>query len=104
MALSFLYLMTRRLVGMLLGCSRSEHAKDVQIAVLRHQLDILRRQVKRPQFRPADRVILAVLSRMLPRAHWSVFFVTPDTILRWHRRLVTPQVDAVLPLRWPPKP
>jgi putative transposase len=89
MALSFLYLMTRRLVGMLLGCSRSEHAKDVEIAVLRHQLDVLRRQVKRPQFRPADRAILAVLSRMLPRAHWSIFLVTPDTILRWHRRLVT---------------
>ncbi len=50
MALSFLYLMTRRLVGTLLGSLRSEHAKDVEIAVLRHQLDVLRRQVKRPEF------------------------------------------------------
>jgi putative transposase len=47
MALSFLYLMTRRLVGMLLGRQRSEHAKDVEIAVLRHQLKVLRRQVER---------------------------------------------------------
>ena len=47
MALSFLYLMARRLVGMLLGRLRSEHAKDVEIVVLRHQLDVLRRQVKR---------------------------------------------------------
>jgi hypothetical protein len=39
MALSFLYLMTRRLVGMLLGSLRSEHAKDIEIAVLRHQLE-----------------------------------------------------------------
>jgi hypothetical protein len=53
MALSFLYLTTRRLLGMLLGSLRSEHAKDVEIAVLRHQLDVLRRQVKRPEFRPA---------------------------------------------------
>jgi putative transposase len=68
MALSFLYLMTRRLVGMLLGCSRSEHAKDVEIAVLRHQLSVLRRQVKQPEFRPADRAVLAVLSRVLPRS------------------------------------
>jgi putative transposase len=49
MALSFLYLMARRLVGMLLGSLRSEHAKDVEIAVLRHQLSVLRRQVKRPE-------------------------------------------------------
>jgi hypothetical protein len=89
MALSFLYLMTRRLLGMLLGSLRSEHAKDIEIAVLRHQLEVLRRQVKRPEFRPADRAILAVLSGVLPRWRWSSFLVTPDTILRWHRRLVT---------------
>jgi hypothetical protein len=53
MALSFLYLTTRRLVGVLLGRLRSEHTKDVEIAVLRHQLSVLRRQVKRPEFRPA---------------------------------------------------
>ncbi len=76
MAMSFLYLMTRRLIGMLLGRLNSEHAKDVEIAVLRHQLEVLRRQVKRPQFRPADRAVLAVLSRALPRSHWSVLLVT----------------------------
>jgi hypothetical protein len=57
MALSFLYLMTRRLVGILLGSVRSEHAKDIEIAVLRHQLEVLRRQVKRAEFRPADRAV-----------------------------------------------
>jgi hypothetical protein len=88
-ALSFLYLMARWLVGMLLGRLRSEHAKDVEIAVLRHQLKVLRRQVKRPEFRPADRALLAMLSRALARRHWSSFLVTPATILRWHRRLVT---------------
>ena len=89
MALSFLYLMARRLVGMLLGSLGTERAKDVEIAVLRHQLSVLRRQVKRPEFRPADRAILAVLSRALPRGRWSTFLVTPGTILRWHRQLVT---------------
>jgi putative transposase len=88
MTLSFLYLMARRLIGMLLGRLRSEHAKDVEIAVLRHQVEVLRRQVKRPEFRPADRALLA-LSGALPRRRWSVFLVTPDTIVRWHRRLVT---------------
>ncbi len=88
MALSFLDLITRRLLGLLLVRLQTEHAKDVEIAVLRHQLEVLRRQVKRPEFRPADRALLAVLSRALPRARWSTFLVTPDTILRWHRRLV----------------
>ena len=89
MTLSFLHLMTCRLVGILLGRLRSEHAKDVEIAVLRHQLEVLRRQVQRAEFRPADRAVLALLSRALPRELWSSFLVTPGTIMRWHRRLVT---------------
>jgi putative transposase len=89
MALSFLYLMACWLVGMLLGRLRIEQTKDVEIAVLRHQLQVLRRQVKRLEFRPADRALLAVLSSAVPRRRWSIFVVTPDTIMRWHRRLVT---------------
>jgi hypothetical protein len=50
MARSFYYLRTRRLVGMLLASLRSEHTKDVEIAVLHHQLSVLRRQVKRAEF------------------------------------------------------
>src|SRR6266540_2154897 len=83
---------TSSLAGSLASCSdacAAQHAKDVEIAVLRHQVSVLRRQVTRPQFRPADRAVLATLSRALPRQHWSVFLVTPDIILRWHRRLVT---------------
>src|SRR6266536_3063011 len=89
MALSFRYLITRRLLGLLLGRFQTEHAEDVEIAVLRHQLEVLRRQVKRPKFRPCDRALLAVLGQALPRWRWSIFLVTPDTLLRWHRRLVT---------------
>jgi putative transposase len=105
MALSYLYLMTRRLLGILVGSLRSEHAKDIEVVVLRHQLQVLRRQVKRPEFRPADRALLALLGSALPRKRWSVFLVTPDTILRWHRRLVTrsgrgPPVEAAVH-RWP---
>ncbi len=76
MTLSFLYLMTRRLLGILLGRFQTEHAKDVEIAVLRHQLEVLRRQVKRPEFQPADRALLAALSQLLPRSRWSSFLVT----------------------------
>ena len=102
MALSFLYLITLRLLGLLLGRLQTEHAKDVEIAAARHQLEVPRRQVKRPEFRPADRALLAVLSQALPRWRWSLFLVTPDTLLRWHRRLVTPQMDPALPPMRPP--
>jgi putative transposase len=49
---------------------------------------VLRRQTPRPRFEPADRAVLAAISRALPRARWSCFLVRPQTLLRWHRRLV----------------
>jgi transposase InsO family protein len=62
--------------------------KDVEIAVLRHQLAVLHRQVARPRYGPTDRLVLATLARRLPRERWSAFLVTPATLLRWHRELV----------------
>ena len=56
--------------------------------VLRHELSIVRRQAQRPRLRQADRVLLAALSRSLPRHAWTVFSVSPRTLLRWHQRLV----------------
>jgi hypothetical protein len=84
--LSILYLLSRRLLG---RARRPDNvAKDIEIAVLRHQLKVLRRQVGRPRFRWSDRLFLAATSRLLPRGRWSVFLVRPQTLLRWHRDLV----------------
>jgi hypothetical protein len=60
----------------------------LEILVLRHELSILRRHSQRPQLREADRLVLAALSRALPRRAWSTFSVSPRTLLRWHQRLV----------------
>ena len=67
---------------------RSDGCKALEILVLRHEPQILRGQVARPRFRPADRALLAALSRVLPRSIWPVFGVRPETLLGWHRRLV----------------
>jgi putative transposase len=63
-------------------------AKDLEIAVLRHQLAVLRRQVAPPRYTPTDRMLLATLAKLLPRARWPTFLVTPSTLRRWHRELV----------------
>lgn len=77
----------RRLLGVL-GLGRAPDANAVEIAVSRQRLAVLRRQVVRPRYTPADRMLLATLARMLPRNRWPVFLVTPSTLLRWHRELV----------------
>jgi len=53
--------------GLFAGTATREGSKDVEIAVLRYQVKVLRRQVARPSFRPIDRVFLAAASRVLPR-------------------------------------
>jgi putative transposase len=81
------FVLLRRVLG-LLRVGPAADAKDVEIAVLRHQMTVLHRQVARPRYTQSDRLVLAVLARLLPRERWSAFLVTPATLLRWHRDLV----------------
>jgi putative transposase len=81
------FLVLRQVLG-LAGRGQSPDAKDVEIAVLRHQLAVLHRQIVRPRYTPADRMVLASLAKLLPRDRWPVFLVTPSTLFRWHRDLV----------------
>jgi transposase len=82
------YLTLCRSIQLLAMLARGDAAKDLEILVLRHQLAVLRRQTPRPKLEPADRALLAAISRALPRSRWSCFLVKPETLLRWHRRLV----------------
>jgi hypothetical protein len=80
-----LYRLLCFLVGVLArgGCER-----ELEIVVLRHQLAILRRGGKRPQYTTVDRALLAAVSRLLPPERWSCFVVSPQTLRRWHRALL----------------
>jgi putative transposase len=82
------YLTLCRSIQLLALLARGDAAKDLEILVLRHQLAVLRRQRPRPKLEPPDRALLAAVSRVLPRSRCSCFFITPETLLRWHRRLV----------------
>jgi putative transposase len=77
----------RRLLRVFVGSS-AVAALELENAVLRHQLAVLGRRVKRPPLRRRDRLLLAAAGGLLPRDRWSVFLVSPQTLLRWHRELV----------------
>ena len=86
---SFAYLAVRRVLSLALLVFRTSGSKEIEILVLRHELEVLRRKQPRPRFEPADRAWLCALSRLLGKERWSAFIVRPETLLRWHRRLVT---------------
>src|SRR3989442_15083727 len=91
----------RRLLRVFAGTS-SVAALEVENAVLRHQLAVLRRTVKRPPLRSRDRLLLAAAGGLLPRDRWSAFLVSPQTLLRWHRELVRRKWSYRR--RWPGRP
>jgi hypothetical protein len=85
---SSFYVVVCRLFVFLLLLARGDRSKELEIVVLRHELAVLRRQVGRTRFEPRDRLVLAALSRVAPRRSWSAFPVRPETLVRWHRRLI----------------
>jgi transposase len=83
-----LYLIFLRLLNLLLLLGRSSASKDVELLALRHEVAVLRRANPKPRLDWADRAVFATLVRKLPQILRKHRLVTPDTILRWHRRLV----------------
>ncbi len=106
--MSVMYELFGRIVELLVLRGGRDRSKDIEILVLRKQLEVLQRHVPRPRLESRDRVVLAGFSRVLDRKRWPMFFVTPDTLVRWHRGLVArhwtyphrprgrPRVDRVL--------
>jgi hypothetical protein len=88
-SLRLLYLIFDRLLGCLMLLGRASSSKDIELLVLRHEVAVLRRTNPRPRLDWADRALLAALIRRLPALLRGHRLVTPATVLRWHRRLVT---------------
>ena len=99
---SLCYVLLRWLLEFVALRARSKEFQELEIIVLRHELAILRRTTRRPAITAVDRVLLAVASRLLPRSRWQSFFVTPATLLRWHRHLVAKRWTYARPVGRPP--
>ena len=82
----------RLIYGFLAGLARlavrSGRWKDLQIIVLRHENAVLRRTVDRPALSDDDRILLGAIPAALPKALRHGWLVTPDTLLRWHRKCI----------------
>ena len=88
MPLKIVYLLVRRVLGLVVLVFRTDLAKDAELLVVRHENAVLRRHAIRIRYEPADRAWLAALARLIPRNRRAeVFPVTPVTLLAWHRRL-----------------
>ena len=89
MSLRLLYLIFIRLCGWLILLGRSPASKDIELLVLRQEVAVLRRTTPGPRLDWADHTVLAALIRLLPGSLRMHRLVTPGTVMRWHRRLVT---------------
>ena len=78
---------TSLVLGALADLGRGKGELIAENALLRQQLIVLRRQVKRPVYCKTDRVLLVLLARVVRTWHQALFIIQPETLLRWHREL-----------------
>ena len=101
---SILYMVFCLIVDLALVRCQDGRTRDIELLALRHEVRVLRRQIKRTAWQPGDRFVLASLSHLLPRAAWGRFPVRPETLLRWHRELVRRRWAAFGRRRGPGRP
>ena len=95
MLLKIVYVLTCRILGLIVVLFRGDQAAAAEVLVLRHENAVLRRHAGRVRYEPADRAWFAALARIVSRRRWAeVFPVTPATLLAWHRRLAAKKYDT----------
>ena len=108
MLLRLAYLGVTNALALLRLLPLSDRDKDAAILVLRHQIAVLQRQLgtQKPRFDPHDRALLAALPHRGPKdvLRGLRLLVRPDTILRWHRDLITRRQAAASRPRRPGRP
>lgn len=77
--------MLKIILTALVSALKSRRQLAMENVALRHQLDVLQRNAKRPRLKPSDRALWALLSRFLPSWRRHLTIVQPDTVIRWHR-------------------
>src|SRR5215813_9631022 len=82
MLLSLAYTLARFLAELCLVRIRSNLQLRAEVLALRHQLRVLERKLGKPRWQPGDRLVLASLSRLLPRSAWSALLPSPATLPR----------------------
>ena len=94
MLLKIVYLLVRRILGLVVLLFRRDMTKDAELLVVRHENAVLHRHADKVRYEPTDRVWFAALARLLPRRRWTeIFPVTSATLLAWHRRLAASKYD-----------
>ena len=104
MLLGLTYQLMRFITDLVLARTRSEAQLRAEVLALRHELRVLERKVGKPTWQSGDRILLAAVSKLLPRSNWSALLPKPETLLRWHRDLVRrrwapPVSDTPVPQR-----
>ena len=88
MLLAGLYICLRFLVDLFL-IRQPQGQRDAELLLLRHELSVLRRSVKKPRLRMWDRMILSALAMRLPRSQWNALIVRPETVLVWGSKITS---------------
>ena len=80
-----MWLVFRYALAAVRAVARERRELALENIALRHQIEVLTRNRRRPQLQPADRLLWSSLSRMWPSWRRHIVIVQPDTVVRWHR-------------------